>query len=149
MYKRLKATIKLNVAQWKVTRAKVWQKALSVYLSACLSVSNLVVIVAMWRDSTEWFTCFQFVDFQHFFVCSWRMLSTYVNEKFNTPHSRLLGCGVHTMFLYFGSLSILHVKSQAFTINFRPRSAYRVYRYIKYLCVPHSCGRFISWWQFM
>lgn len=65
-----------------------------------------------------------------FFVFSWRMPSTHT---FNTPYSRLLGCRVHTMFLYFGSLSILHVKSQALTINFRPRSAYRVYRYIKFL----------------
>lgn len=50
----------------KGDKSKSMTKALSVYLSACLSVSNLVVIVAMWRDSTEWFTCFQFVDFQHF-----------------------------------------------------------------------------------
>lgn len=51
----------------KGDKSKSMTKALSaVYLSACLSVSNLVVIVALWRDRTVGFTCFQFVDFQHF-----------------------------------------------------------------------------------
>lgn len=48
MYKRLKASSRV-----KGDKSKSMTKALSaVYLSACLSVSNLVVIVAMWRDRT-------------------------------------------------------------------------------------------------